>query len=141
MPLSSTPRVPPDRSAPPPRNRPRSYQVRRLADGQDYALKHIDISAVPPAEYGDLVNEIRCGPAGMHAAPWAARCCGDRRPWPPPHPTLHTRTRTSYSPPSSLMAAVEHPNLVAYREAWVERRQLFVVVELASGGDLGTLLG
>lgn len=38
------------------------------------------------------------------------------------------------------MAAVEHPNLVSYREAWVEGGQLFLVVELAGGGDLGALL-
>ena len=37
----------------------RSYHVRRLADGGDYALKHIDLEAVPACEYGDLVNEVR----------------------------------------------------------------------------------
>ncbi len=55
---------------------------------------------------------------------------------PPTPPITHTHAHAH-----RLMAAVEHPNLVTYREAWVERGQLFVVVELASGGDLGTLLG
>lgn len=43
-----------------------SYQVRRLADGGDYALKHIDLEAVDPSEYGDLVNEIRLMAAASH---------------------------------------------------------------------------
>ncbi|PRW33292.1 hypothetical protein C2E21_7904 [Chlorella sorokiniana] len=75
------------------------YQVRRLADGEDYALKHIDLQAMDPAEHADLVNEIR------------------------------------------LMAAADHPNLLTFHEAFVERAQLFVVTELAPGGDLGALLG
>jgi len=40
-----------------------------------------------------------------------------------------------------LMAAADHPNLLTFHEAFVERAQLFVVTELAPGGDLGALLG
>ena len=40
-----------------------------------------------------------------------------------------------------LMAAADHPNLLTFHEAFVERAQLFVITELAPGGDLGALLG
>lgn len=39
------------------------------------------------------------------------------------------------------MAAADHPNLLTFHEAFVERAQLFVITELAPGGDLGALLG
>lgn len=67
--LPAASRLPPavatvtSRLLPPPASslprRCRSYQVRRLADGDDYALKHIDLAAMDPAEYADLANEIR----------------------------------------------------------------------------------
>lgn len=37
------------------------YQVKRVSDGQLYALKHINIEDVDPKEYEDLVSEIRQG--------------------------------------------------------------------------------
>ena len=38
------------------------------------------------------------------------------------------------------MATLDHPNLMAYYEAWVEGGQLFIVTGLGAGGDLGSQL-
>lgn len=40
-----------------------------------------------------------------------------------------------------LMAAADHPNLLSFHEAFIDAGQLYVVTELAPGGDLGALLG
>lgn len=39
------------------------------------------------------------------------------------------------------MAAADHPNLLSFHEAFIDAGQLYVVTELAPGGDLGALLG
>lgn len=49
---------------------------------------------------------------------------------------------TQEGPVSScrVLASLEHPCLCRYCEAWVEAGQLFIVTDLATGGDLGTML-
>jgi hypothetical protein len=39
-----------------------------------------------------------------------------------------------------LLASLEHPNVLSFYEAFAEHQHLFVVTELAIGGDLAALL-
>lgn len=43
----------------PPDSAPRSFLVQRLVDGQQYALKEMDVRSMSHAEREDAVNEIR----------------------------------------------------------------------------------
>lgn len=40
-----------------------------------------------------------------------------------------------------LLAGLDHPHILSFYEAFVESHHLFLVTELAAGGDLAALLG
>ena len=39
-----------------------------------------------------------------------------------------------------VLGSLEHPNIVSYRESFVERRKLCIVMGFADGGDLNDLI-
>ncbi len=52
------------RGLPPPPTLLRSYEVERLTDGQHYALKVTELSALPPLDKAAVVEEIRWAAGG-----------------------------------------------------------------------------
>jgi len=39
-----------------------------------------------------------------------------------------------------ILASISHPNIIAYKEAFIYENALCIVMELASGGDLSSLI-
>ena len=70
------------------------YLVKRISDGQLYALKQVEILSLNDKERQNALNEIR------------------------------------------LMASVKHPNIIEYKESFIDNHRLCLVMEYADGGDL-----
>lgn len=69
------------------------YKVRRVEDGNIYALKKMALSQLTQNEKQHCLNEIR------------------------------------------LLAKISHPNIIQYKEAFMDENHLCLVMELAENGD------
>lgn len=70
------------------------YKVRRISDGQFYAMKSINLGNISVYERQKALNEVR------------------------------------------LLASIEHPNIVQYKECFLEGDMLGIIMEKAESGDL-----
>jgi NIMA (never in mitosis gene a)-related kinase len=72
------------------------YKVKRLRDGEIYALKQVKLAALKPKERENALNEVR------------------------------------------ILASVSHPNIVKYREAFIDpnTNNLCIIMEYCEEGDL-----
>ncbi|CAD8172262.1 unnamed protein product [Paramecium octaurelia] len=70
------------------------YKVKRKSDGQEYAMKKVQMSGLATKELNNALNEVR------------------------------------------ILASLENPYIIGYREAFIRGDNLFIVLEYAGGGDL-----
>ncbi|CAD8084507.1 unnamed protein product [Paramecium sonneborni] len=70
------------------------YKVKRKSDGQEYAMKKVELSGLSIKELNNALNEVR------------------------------------------ILASLENPYIIGYREAFIKGDILFIVLEYAGGGDL-----